>query len=99
MLCPADYLSLPGKACHQMFRSRQLPSSSNVWAMGFNLHAFTLQTRCLYPPISMPLSSNLHAIERWVWNFCQRVGFQKVAYIMQEARLAISCVRDEKPGI
>lgn len=78
MLCPADYLSLPGKACHQMFRSRQLPSSSNVWAMGFNLHAFTLQTRCLYPPISMPLSSNLHAIERRFRCFCQRVGFQTV---------------------
>ena len=41
MLCAADYLSLPGIACHQMLRSRQLPSSSNVWAMGFNLHAFT----------------------------------------------------------
>lgn len=45
MLCPADYLSLPGKACHQMLRSRQLPSSSNARAMDFNLHAFTLQTR------------------------------------------------------
>lgn len=45
MLCPADYLSLPGKACQQMFRSRQLPSSSNTRAMGFNLHAFTRQTR------------------------------------------------------
>lgn len=41
MLCPADYLSLPGKACHQMFRSRQLPSSSNARALDFNLHAFT----------------------------------------------------------
>lgn len=37
MLCAADYLSLPGKACHQMLRSLPLPSSSNVWAMGFNL--------------------------------------------------------------
>ena len=96
MLCPTDYLSFPGKACHQMFRSRQLPSSSNARAMDFNLHAFTLQTRCLYPPISMPLSSNLHAIERWVWNFCQRVGFQVVVSIIQETRHAISCERDEK---
>lgn len=40
--CPSmkDF-PLPGKACHQMLCSRQLPSSSNVWAMGFNLHAFT----------------------------------------------------------
>lgn len=41
MLCAADYLSLPGIACHQMFCSRQLPSSSNTKAMDFNLHAFT----------------------------------------------------------
>ena len=78
MLCPADYLSLPGQACHQMLRSLPLPSSSNVWTMDFNLHAFTRQTRCLYPPISMPLSSNLHAIERRFWDFCQRIGFQVV---------------------
>lgn len=96
MLCPADYLSLPGKACHQMLRSRQLPSSSNTMAMDFNLHAFTLQTRCLYPPISMPLSSNLHAIERRFLDFCQRVGFQVVASIMPDAQLAIPRVRDEK---
>ena len=44
----------------------------------------------------MPLSSNLHAIERWFCDFCQRVGFQVVASIMQEAQLAIPRVRDEK---
>ncbi len=96
MLCPADYLSLPGKACHQMLCSLPLPPSSSAWAMDFNLHAFTLQTRCLYPPISMPLSSNLHAIERRFWRFCQRVGFQIVVCMMQDARLAIPRVRDEK---
>lgn len=42
MLCPADYLSLPGKACHQMLRSRQLPSLPSAWTMDFNLHAFAL---------------------------------------------------------
>ena len=46
--CPSmkDF-PLPGKACHQLLRSLPLPSSSNAWAMGFNLHAFTRQTLCL----------------------------------------------------
>ena len=44
----------------------------------------------------MPLPSNLNAIERWFCDFCQRFGFQVVACIMQEARLAIPRMRDEK---
>ena len=48
-------LSLPGQACHQLLRSLPLPSSPNAWAMGFNLHAFTRQSPCLCPPISMLL--------------------------------------------
>ncbi len=50
---------------------------------------FTRQSPCLCPPISMLLKGGF-------WIFCQRVGFQIVACIMQEARLAIPCVRDEK---
>ncbi len=44
----------------------------------------------------MPLPSNLYAIERRFLDFCQRVGFQVVVSILQEARLAIPRVRDEK---
>ena len=59
MFCPADYLSLPGNACYRAFCSRQLPSSPGAWMMGFNLHAFTLQTRCFFPPICMLLKDGL----------------------------------------